>query len=860
VIEIDSDSGHKAASSSDTSGTQLASLINMNQVFLLTDKAIKKDSASAASSFFTQAHTPNFRTDWRQIITEEALVLIRFRLCKFTESLGYTDDDCDTWPVVDGQTLTLRKIAMDLRNIYADSKRSESTFDLDAKVKAYRFRMSWSDQNIEDQSFSEFHELITNFYTDLTDMTPTHEHELCKAFYKKLPEGNKFTENFNNATKTETANKKKDTIKAMYKRLGRCLRDGRRTVEDADKMGGKNYTFITPLSPSASVTAGKSTGPPSTNAAPYKPIAKRQPDEPFYPGLDRTIDFCHTCGRTGHNRYACRNHMNPHCNNTNLTWNKSPVYRDFQQVGHNHFVPYITLANGEYTKQSKNASVPYDFEFPTEEEDVDFGPPPRAAQQAGNQRQAAVHHHDRTQHNRPQGGNKNQDRKSKHPKNVKVEPILPRIDLPRTYALLSAILPDKVKDYLQVHISLPQIITPPADETLSLTTASATESETSEKPTHVRRKRKRNKTATPTAAANPTQSRGMDALAQIDTGCQVGNVINRRVLEGLRGEHLLRDTNDPMWICSGLNNECIESKSVLDIVVSFKKDSSKYIFSLPVRIAEDSQIDLILGIDTIKNLNLVKIIPEFFSHVAQPDPWKHIHVNSSDTSDAANVIMGDIPMVITTTMAVTPHHTPAHQQDLEPPVPRNEEGQNPSVTSRLRQINFVDRGTCTNKCGTIPCGCATLSAAAAVDQVIVGSILQVMEEPTLVSTSPRQDSSEPPLVRVLEPATPNSPIRSPPQTHGYVAALLRENESHPEAQPFGPEGIDYKLKDTFAPFQKPSPEEPAYLIDLITIVGTPPQIARIRQICVNHIGLFKNELGPEPAKIPPFDMKVKERL
>ena len=94
----------------------------------------------------------------------------------------------------------------------------------------------------------------------------------------------------------------------------------------------------------------------------------------------------------------------------------------------------------------------------------------------------------------------------------------------------------------------------------------------------------------------------MDALAQIDTGCEVGDVINRRVLEGLRGEHRLRDSDSPMWICSGLDNKCIESKSVLDIVVSFKKDSLKYIFSLPVRIAEDSEIDLIIGINTIKIL------------------------------------------------------------------------------------------------------------------------------------------------------------------------------------------------------------------------------------------------------------------
>ena len=75
--------------------------------------------------------------------------------------------------------------------------------------------------------------------------------------------------------------------------------------------------------------------------------------------------------------------------------------------------------------------------------------------------------------------------------------------------------------------------------------------------------------------------------------------------------------------------------------------------------------------------------------------------------------------------------------------------------------------------------------------------------------------------------------------------------------PFGPEEIDYKSKDTFAPFQ-PAPDDPVYIIDLIHIEGSPVEIANIRAICVKHIGLFKNELGQEPARIPPFELPVQE--
>ena len=70
-------------------------------------------------------------------------------------------------------------------------------------------------------------------------------------------------------------------------------------------------------------------------------------------------------------------------------------------------------------------------------------------------------------------------------------------------------------------------------------------------------------------------------------------------------------------MCSGLNNQYIESTRVLDIVVSFKKDFLQYTFALPVRIAEDSKVDLILRLKTIKDLNLVEILPEFFQNLDQ---------------------------------------------------------------------------------------------------------------------------------------------------------------------------------------------------------------------------------------------------
>ena len=68
------------------------------------------------------------------------------------------------------------------------------------------------------------------------------------------------------------------------------------------------------------------------------------------------------------------------------------------------------------------------------------------------------------------------------------------------------------------------------------------------------------------------------------------------------------------------------------------------------------------------------------------------------------------------------------------------------------------------------------------------------------------------------------------------------------------EGIDYKSKDSLAPFQD-DPKDDMSLIDLIHIEGTSAQIEEIKAICLRYKKLFRNELGPEPARTPPFNFK-----
>jgi hypothetical protein len=171
-------------------------------------------------------------------------------------------------------------------------------------------------------------------------------------------------------------------------------------------------------------------------------------------------------------------------------------------------------------------------------------------------------------------------------------------------------------------------------------------------------------------------------------------------------------------MCSGLNNQCIESTHVLDIVVSFKKDFLKYTFALPVRIAEDSKVDLILGLKTIKDLNLVKILPEFFQNVDQIGTELLPHPTSRQLQKSTTDVLTPIPVQL---LYAEPEHvvtyTDTRQQNKNtpniPPVITSQEGIKPSDADSRWQDDLVARGACTSKTCTASCGCPTGSAAAA---------------------------------------------------------------------------------------------------------------------------------------------------
>ena len=131
-----------------------------------------------------------------------------------------------------------------------------------------------------------------------------------------------------------------------------------------------------------------------------------------------------------------------------------------------------------------------------------------------------------------------------------------------------------------------------------------------------------------------------------------------------------------------------------------------------MRIAEDSKVDLILGLQTIKKLNLVKLIPEFFQNPENIATDKNMtHMSKIQRlNQSTNMVINqvDVPLLIeaeSDTVTSTTNPT-------LPSVITSLEGTKPSDANSRWQDNLVARGACTSKTCTTSCGCPTSLAAA----------------------------------------------------------------------------------------------------------------------------------------------------
>lgn len=61
---------------------------------------------------------------------------------------------------------------------------------------------------------------------------------------------------------------------------------------------------------------------------------------------------------------------------------------------------------------------------------------------------------------------------------------------------------------------------------------------------------------------------------------------------------------------SGLYNKYLESNVMLDVTVEFDSNDITYSIDIPVRISNESPLGCIIGIDGIKQFNIVQLAPQ----------------------------------------------------------------------------------------------------------------------------------------------------------------------------------------------------------------------------------------------------------
>ena len=89
--DIDAEADHTSVVS-DVVVPKQQTLINMNEVYRLTDEKLEANGPAAVRAFHDQAHLPNFECKWDQIITKNCLVRLRFRINTKKKILGYTQE------------------------------------------------------------------------------------------------------------------------------------------------------------------------------------------------------------------------------------------------------------------------------------------------------------------------------------------------------------------------------------------------------------------------------------------------------------------------------------------------------------------------------------------------------------------------------------------------------------------------------------------------------------------------------------------------------------------------------------------------------------------------------------------------
>ena len=280
--------------------------------------------------------------------------------------------------------------------------------------------------------------------------------------------------------------------------------------------------------------------------------------------------------------------------------------------------------------------------------------------------------------------------------------------------------------------------------------------------------------------------------ALLDSGSIAGNFINADLLNKLNGKNRLYKTDKPLRVCSGLDNHCLTSLEVIDIEVKFCIKNMKSSFILTCHITSSGPVALIIGRDSIKENDLVTKLPRFFFKE------NNSTFEKLDRQTHSKILPCECDTILKAAADICIPNIPIISSN-------NINSNHHSLKSPIRRVHFDDTP-------------------------LIGKVLATL-------------------------AAPNDALH---QTHSLITEVPEEYEQLSRAEYIGADEIDNDNKDLFAPFRNP-PETSANEYDFINkmLIGGCEKLQKdLKDLCKKYKSIFRTKIGPEPARIPPFDLDV----
>ena len=599
---------------------------------------------------------------------------------------------------------SLLEIAETIMKLYAPEA-APQTKAIDQRCREAAFGYKMSDQLVEEKHLLAYLELVENNYLG-QECLPEQNDKLAKELYKKLPKNTGMAKLFTEHTIKEIGGGL-DTVEKASLRIKGLLSLVRQSIRIATSYGPDNYDYridsrdkeITNSSSSSSSYAVATTPPASETTR----SDKRLPVDIY--SHQPYVERCECCGNYGHSTTRCRWATHALVNNSAKSWKNSHVATIWAKVGSDSFKPNKTIPGYDIIK--KNDYLTLNNEY-NRHQSLN-NPPNKRQKVSANYKGSNPKPFDQLYNSQTSSSNSNPSANTQRSKSI-----------PK---MICSIINDTTNsEYLNVTVTKCKQIT-----TQGLRTAQPTIRSPGTNP--------------PRGITEVEAQQGLEKIVEtkalLDTGSLPGNFLSMDLLHKIDGSDSLYKTDQPMRVCSGLDNHCIDSLDVVDVLVSFKVKNKKMTIPLTCRISTSGNIDLIIGRTSIKQHKLVSLLPKYI-----------------------------------------------FKEDGE----YNERDNNP-----YRQTNCP---TAPYGCDIVA-KVATLANGPhnGLNSILVGSGHHSRNTPTH-----RVHFDDIPLIGTAEVASPLDPIDTPSKTWGTVATILKQNEQLSEVDLIVSDEIDSDIKDTFGPF------------------------------------------------------------